>query len=256
MALVGKKEDGTLAQATPFVLCKDYFQDAVNAQLNNKPQSVYGFSYDPSVNPPVMVDRIRLAVGNAADTTLSEKIPNIIDLLNQAERKLKLIRSKAFIPETSYPKYENKGGTFIIEGSIKWMLAPPMISLYTLLTRLGLTHTVGKDFWESLKDITENKTAVYTSGTSGSNDVGYLKTAMPTIKRIFEYGYGKIFYLNAKDNYPNNVSIERLHNSFGIVGLAQSSCTTEMPYWGKDPKKKKPKKKKIKTEEKTPVSKA
>lgn len=243
MALVGKNKDDSLVQATPFVLCKDYFQDAVNAQINNKKQAIYGFSYNPETCPPVMTDRIRLAIGNAADSTLGEKIPSILDLLNQAERKLKLIRSKAFSIETPHSKYEGKGGNFLIEGSIKWMIAPPMLSLYTLLVRLGLSHKIGKDFWESLKDITENKTTLYASGTSGSNDVGYLKQAMPVIKKIFEFGYTKIFYLNAKDNYPNNIPVEKLHNSFGIVGLATNSCASEMPYWVKDPSKKKPKKK-------------
>ena len=75
-------------QIGTFVLCKDFFQDAILAYLYNRTCGIYGYSYNPKTMPPVPQKNLKVFIANSKDAELGKKIPNTIDFLNQIEEKM------------------------------------------------------------------------------------------------------------------------------------------------------------------------
>jgi hypothetical protein len=239
--------DGVHSKATTFVTCKDFFQDAIRAMHIGKGQAIYGFRYTPGADPAISLDRARILVGNNTDPTFADKIVHVLDFLNQFERRIHVIRTRAFHCDPTPDKWKNSGGVFLFEGSGRWLIAPPMLSLYTLLIRCGFSHEKGKDFDDTCKGIIAGKIATIGDGNnrqSGCYDAGYLRDSQFGIKAILEHGYAKIFYKNPASNYPESIPIGTLHNSSGIVGFSKKYMKEHMPYWYKhlEPVKKRKKK--------------
>lgn len=218
-------------QACDWVLCKDYFQDAIQASLINQTRSIYGFTYNPATDPALSFDRTRIGMANAEDGGLGAKIPAVLDFVNQFEKRIHLLRSRAFACDSAPAKFAGKSGCFVIEGSSRWLLSPPMISLYTLLLRVGTVHTVGTPFDETVKAVREGKVKAYSVGMSGSNDGNYLASAMPGIEKLVKHGYRRVFHREMKDNYPESVHVSSMHNYCGIVGFSSGSCKSNFPHW-------------------------
>lgn len=226
------------SQATSFVLCKDFLQDALMALHNDKPVSIFGFCYNPKKDMPICLDKTRVAIVNR-QRDISKDIVRCIELLNQVESELRLERTK-FAKAPNPPKSYN--AAWILEGSCKWILAPPMISLYTLLIRSGMHHKRGNAWRRTIKDVMLSKikkhkdgTLITKAGEAGSGDNTQIHSAMKGIERIMRDGYAKIFYKDADCNFPD-VGVSQMHDSFGICGFS-AGYTSSMKYWHKELKK-------------------
>lgn len=219
-------------QVCSFVLCKDYLQDALLATHNDKQARVYGFGYDPKKDLPLCMTQTRLALANSSDNDFMDKIPHLLDFLNQIERKLHLLRTVVYQVKNPPKKYE-KCSVILLHGSNRWMLSPPMISLYTLLIRVGFRHTKDKPFEETIKGVAGGKIAPYQT-----NDAHYLKSAEQGIDLILKHGYARIFYKEPKRNFPN-IDVNTMHNNFGIVGFAAGSTKGHVKYWHRNLNKRK-----------------
>lgn len=241
-------------QVCPFVLCKDFLHDAIMGIHNNKKVQIYGFKYDPSKDLPVCLDKSKIAIANSQDDNFKNKIPKILGILNQVESELRLKKTKA-LEISNPPKMYKKCGIFLLEGSNRWLISPPMVSLYTLLIRCGVYHNVKNSWRRTLKDISDQKPQfrdssegkfIPPSGNAGCNDYYYLSKAQNAIDFIIQNGYAKIFYKDPKKNYPD-VSINSMHGEFGIVGFSNKATERHIKYWHRDltkkPKSKKSKKK-------------
>lgn len=230
-ALINK----TKQQCTPLIFCKDFLQDAVHGHLNNKQASIYGFVYNPKSMPKLDMDRIRIVVVNDADKKFSEKIPAVVDLLNQAEKRLKM-RLTSVYQVSNPPNGCGKNGAYFFSGSGMWLNAPPLVSMYSLLLRVGFAHTVGTDIMKTLNGIANGKVKQYQS-----SDKAQVSGALKGIERIFEKGYRKFFYIETQKNYPNRASIGNIHGSSGIVAFAGGQSSTVCKYWTRKNIDKKPK---------------
>lgn len=208
----------------PFYFCKDFMNDAVSAQFNNKHMGIYGFSHDPSKNPNLDLKKTRILFSNKDDSNLSLKVESIQDLLNQACKILKLPKCKVEDIGT-HGQYKT---VLYITGSNKWMLGGPILSLFTLLIRVGAVHTIGVDIMQTLKDVRDGKLKPY-----GYNDSSYLKSAWDGIEFIFKNGV--LVIGDMKQNYNPNIAISIIHNT-GIVGYANSirspKANPDFPHWG------------------------
>jgi hypothetical protein len=183
----------------------------VYANLHQKEISPYGFKYDPKKNP-ITFTKTYLLIANSSDSDFGSKIAGCKDFLNQAEKKLRLIRTDISCcqdPPTPY-----KSGVYLFRGSGIWMTSPPLLSLYSLFIRLGFCHKEGDNFKDTMDKIQNGSLKPYQH-----NDKTYLTNSRAGIDAIFSLGYRKFFYKNIEKNYPNSVDISTLHNSFGIVGF-------------------------------------
>jgi hypothetical protein len=212
-------------QVCPFVYCKDFLQDAIMAFLTGTKKKIYGFSYDPDTMPPLCTDRTRMIIACSKDRHFRNRIPNLIDFLNQIEDKLNLkkstVRECADPPEKYIP-----GGIWLLDGSHRWMISPPMISMYALFIRIGLAHEPNNSYQETIDIIVSGGRKPY-----GGKDKSQLVSAKFGINKILKWGDRKIFHKNWKDNYPTNVPLKTMHHFCGIIGFSKNYSKSWCPYW-------------------------
>lgn len=214
-------------QVCPFVYCKDFLHDAVFATHREKHIEIYGFSFDPRRREPINMDRLRMAVTCSKDKTFTSKVPRIIDFLNRIEEELRLIRTRA-VPVENPPEKYAKSGIFILEGSNRWMLSPPMLSLYTLLVRVGCVHKVGTKFSTTVSQILSGNLRPYQE-----NDGYQLRDAKTGMDKILKHGYAKIFFKDPKKNYPD-MSADEMHEEMGICGYSSEMSKYYIKHWHRD----------------------
>jgi hypothetical protein len=212
-------------QCHDFVFCKDFIQDAYHGFLHNQPASIYGFTYNPTTQPPLSLNKLRIVLVNSKDAKMGEKIPGVMDFINQFCKKMKLKPSRAIEVENP-PKAYTKCGAWIIEGSGMWINAPVLISMYSLLLRVGFTHTVGADAAKTVKNLVDGKTTPYQN-----NDRYQLQSAQKGIEQILKYGYRKHFFIDTVKNYPAGTQIGTMHNSTGIVAFSTGGSRSVCKYW-------------------------
>jgi len=212
-------------QVSPFAFCKDYLQDAVQGFLYKKKKTIYGFVYDPTEHAPISLDKTRLLVANSKDSYLGSKIRNCLDFLNQIESDLKISKTTAALCADP-PKEYIRCGVWLFQGSPRWVKSPPMISMYTLLIRLGFGSTIGVPYKETIDKIIAGNLDAYQSV-----DRYRLKEAINGINRILTQGDRKIFDRNIEKNYPKSIRVTTMHNTCGIIGFSSENTKKYVPNW-------------------------
>lgn len=224
-----------LQQCMRFTSCKDHLQDAVHSHYKgvNTTQLYY-----PGTSPSLSFDRTRLIVANTAKPdTFADEIPLMVDLLNLFEKKLRLRKTKAF--RISNPINEHKRcGAYLLESSAKWMIAPPMISLYSLLVRSSPGHNIGDTLEEAIVALREGEGRLAANDHRGIShtDRNYFVGGQKAIDRILKYR-NKIWYKARKDNYPVSWTYTNTH-SLGVCGMSSGHSYTDqrevVPHWYRD----------------------
>jgi hypothetical protein len=226
-ALVSKDYE----QCHPFVWCKDFLHDVIHAATHYLWFEVYKFKYNPQFDPLPCLDRTRLLLANAKDKTFQEKVPAVLDFINQIEESLKM--KPSFARDCWFPPegYE-KSGVVMIEGSRRWINAPPMLSLYSLLLRVGFVHTPGDPFMKTIRGVMRGDIKPYQK-----KDHRWLQSVEPALEKILRLGDRRIFYRSMASNYPRHLQIDTIHNRLGIVGFAADMAYKSrgepvlVPYW-------------------------
>jgi hypothetical protein len=218
-------------QCHPFVWCKDFLHDVMYGTIHNKWFEIYKFRYNPALDPAPCLDRVRLLLTNSKDKKLAEKIPAVLDFINQIEERLKI--KKSFARQCGHPPEEyQKAGVFMFEGSKRWIQSPPMLSLYTLLLRVGFCHTVGDSFLKTIEGVKSGEIKPYQR-----KDGYWLKSSDVALQKILRVGDRRIFYRDIQLNYPSNMQIDSIHNRLGIIGFATDMMCNAIgepvlvPYW-------------------------
>lgn len=215
-------------QIFPFVYCKDYLQDAISAFFANKKRSIFGFVYDPAVHEPIVVDKTSLLIANSNDKDLESKIENCLNFLYQVEDHLKMTRT--IVEKVENPPYQYLlGGVYFFEGSKRWMNSPPMISLYSLLIRIGLGHKINTFFKDTIDNIINGKISPY-----HVPDKLRLKDSKKGINLILDKGDEYIFHEKIEDNYPAKIKVRTMHNTLGIIGFSVGKSNKYMSSWKRD----------------------
>lgn len=212
------------------VYCKDFMQDAIAGLLNNKTMSIYGFSYDPKNNLPIYLKKTRLLITNYGDKTFPNRIDASKEFLNQVEKKLKMVRTQIY-KDTNVLKNYSASGAFVYDGSSRWMISPPMISLYTLLIRISLAHKPGTDFMETIDGICNGQIQPIQT-----DDKNQLSKAKKALNWILEKTDKNLFSKNRIENYNNKgkeIPVHEMHNNFGIVSYAYGTPKNYFPEWYK-----------------------
>jgi hypothetical protein len=211
-------------QVHPLVYCKDFLQDAIQGFVNNKCIDIFRFDYDPNENP-IHLKTTRLIIANKKETNFREKIQNSVYFVNQLETVLSMPRTKIFACQ-SPPEDYRENGIWFLEGSVRWLKCPPMISLYTMLLRIGLSHTAGDFYLETLHGIMNGNIIPLLK-----KDASLTKKSYKGIQWITKYGDRRIFYNDIKKNYSKEIGLFDMHNKCGIAGFSEGAMKDKMPYW-------------------------
>jgi hypothetical protein len=218
-------------QCHPFVWCKDFLHDVVHSSINNKPFEIYRFNYNPEINPRPCLKQTRILIANSRDSKIEKKIPACLDFINQIEDKLKIPRTKVRKCINPIPEYA-KNGVYIFQGHKRWLFAPPMLSLYTLLIRVGFAHFKGQEYGTTVKGLKQGLIKPYQT-----KDCRWILEVEPALHKIVRFGDKQIFYRDMKLNYPASMATDVMHSRMGIVGFAtdmiakNAGQSTIMPYW-------------------------
>jgi hypothetical protein len=231
-ALVSDKYE----QIHQLVWCKDFLQDVYHGFLNNSISEIYGFKYDPAECCAVSLDRTRMIVTNWKDKELGDKLKKgVLPLLHEVEDALKM--SKTIMEKCgSVPPRYGRSGVWLLDSSKRWFKAPPMISLYTLLIRVGLVKEEGDSLETTIEKIKNGTVKCYYSEQK-EQDKHQLKRAEKGIKEILKHGDRRLFYPDPKLNYPpvqngkKDISIYTIHDHCGIVAYSEGYTKSNFPYW-------------------------
>jgi hypothetical protein len=217
-------------QCCPFVLCKDFLHDAVYNRIHKTKKTIYGYHCSVKEGHPLIdLEKMRVVLANSSDRKMRQKIPNCLEFMNQIEQHLKMSLTIARECSSPRPKYA-AGGIWLFESSKRWMSSPPMVSLYTLLVRVGFSHVLGSEFKTTIENIVNYSIKPYQY-----EDRGRLTGCKDGMNYILKHGDRKIFYSEIKKNYPR-VRINTLHNDLGIIGFSNGSTKNIVPYWHRLPK--------------------
>jgi len=216
-------------QCCHFVWCKDFLQDAIQGHLYEEAKEKYGFEYDPSQHPPLDLTRARILITNSRDSDFGNKIPRCLDFLNQIEARLKLRKTTCARCLPTPRKYQ-KCGVWLFEGSRLWQVAPPMLSMYTLMIRVGFVHEVGTPWNFTMNKVESGAMTPYQSGRYTS-DKTQLVEAREGIRKIMRFGPRRIFHRNIRENYPEDLDLDTMHNEMGIVSFSLNTTRLYVPYW-------------------------
>jgi len=212
-------------QIHQLVWCKDFLNDVIYGFLNNKRTTIWGFSYDPNKHLAPYLGSTRILLTSKRDKEFPKKIQQSLNFVNEIEEHLKMSKTQMEICHEP-PRHYRRSGVYIFNGSKRWQKAPPMLSLYTLLIRVGLNHTFGTPWQETIEDIrNETKTPYY------EEDATILRNGKIGMDRIFKFGDRKLFHRDIRDNYSESVDIDVIHNDCGIVGYSNNSTSYCYPHW-------------------------
>lgn len=210
-------------QVHHFVWCKDFLHDLMFGNINSENINIYNFKYSPQEDVPPPSKKIRIAVVNSYDKNFGSKCGNSLDFINQVEEAMGFTKSTLSECDDAPEKYKATG-VYLFEGSKKWLNSPVLISMYTLLLRLGMTHTAGVPFLDTINGVADGDIVPYQK-----DDKKYSKSALVGIQRIIRDRPERIFHRTRKKNYPKNLSGYTMHHQFGIVTFSDETNKQAMP---------------------------
>lgn len=215
-------------QIGDFVYCKDFFQDAIKGFVNDIPSGIYGYTYDPKKQPPIDLENVRVLLAHDKDKDFLEKVPAVVDLLNQIEKQMGLTLTKATVVGNPPDKY--KSGVVLLVGDGAWLRSSASLSMYTLLARNGVVHKLGTDYNKTINDIIDGKLPA-----GQRNDATYMKFGKPGIDLIIKDGITKVFGKSLEANYLATIPTGTFHHYGGIVAFGSGKTAKTWPNW-KHPK--------------------
>lgn len=218
-AFASKPIDGKIKQIHPWVKCRDFLNDVIFTKFTGNKGTIYGFRWDPEKDPPLDTARTRLLVkripfrGNKSPdkehADFDKMIQSALTIVNHYERQGK-ISPLSKIVEVD----DDKEHSYMFLGSGVWSKSPVMISIYTLLIRLGFYKpklTSEKDLEAQLAKVVES---------SSSNDAKYLRTVLGKIHPAIEHRELHSFKLKGENPFKG-AHLSAFHDHSGIVALAK-----------------------------------
>lgn len=196
---------------TPFVKCKDYFNDMFWSNKTGNKVTIYGFNWTPNQDEGVLSkDTLRVAIKKVVTRDLDGNGENKIIKLTEDNVKsldafFKQVQKKLKFKKTKFSLCENNDH-IIIELDKKWTEIPYINSAFFLFVRIGLTFDPSSTIMEFYKDKNQKK---FTS----SLDYGYFYNVTNRIQHILD---GKIDESQNYDQYTHG----NIHSGSGIVGYS------------------------------------
>jgi hypothetical protein len=226
-------------QIHQLVWCKDFMQDAIHGFLHKTKTQIYNFVYDPAVDAPVSLDRTRIMITNWKDAEFGDRVfTRLLPTLHEVEGRLGMDKTVVEKCRRVPPRYA-RSGVWLLDASPRWSSAPPMVSLYTLLVRIGLVAAPGDSLQATMDKIKDGTTDSYYS-EQRQQDRPHVRRAEPGITRILNEGDTAIFGADMTANYPSlrrddknrqYVTIHTIHEHFGIVGFSENLTKRTCPHW-------------------------
>jgi len=197
-------EDGR--QIGAWVKCKDFIQDVYWAKQNRVSYSIYGYDYNPTIEPLPSDRNLILAMRwkGKSDKQMDKMMGNVKRTVEWVERNIPW-KNRDGKTRNGIPKFlrseftKTQNGVFIIFGSRIWFRSIACISFFTWLIRASLMNE-GETI-DSIGKTPPNKKDIY-----------YLKSGKRFVETLMEKGLDAF-----KPDFDNHDSVVSVHNN-GFVG--------------------------------------
>ena len=213
MAFVHTTKDGHYTNTHPFVNCRDFLGDTLDAIEQKRSNSIYGFTFNPKIQQIIHSNTV-LVLEFPNDETYKNLLNNI-HYLHDVEQRNKLRKTTVRFME------KNAGKLYAITtGSNFWLKSIFGISLYTfMLKSLALKLDVNKDFLNAIADSKVNYTTWDGKvAERATNEASYANQVYQTLPKL-------LYKLRALQRGIKSVSgwdtanISVVHNQSGFVSL-------------------------------------
>jgi len=206
-SFMSSEADG-FKQCHQWIKCRDFLHDALRSHISGKADEIYGFKYDPKVNPPLDLKKMRMLIKHTKSGTVDTR-----EVMDASLAALHMVEKTGGIELSKLYKVNGHDNMYLFEGAEDWMESTFMISLYTLLIRLGAQKMSFKDKEEFDKKIDE-----LSKSNKSDNDINYLKTVSPFIHRIVEKRKALVYVKKDKMLFEGK-GIGTFHGYTGVVSL-------------------------------------
>ena len=218
------KESSKYTLAHQWVKCRDFLNDVIRYELTGNEVSIYGFSFGKD-NPRVSTEKIYIAVSmdNVKKSLFKDYIKSSIKLLRHFEREAGVSLSRSKPATVSGSK---KSNVVVICSNKMWLESPVLLSIYTLLIRLGVRKDINTCDKESLLS------SFVQANPDGDNDSKYLSKIHTKLHYIIENAT-ELFLSPDHDLYRRkDIDLNSFHNYCGVVsvcdGCSPSKSLNEM----------------------------
>lgn len=208
-------------QCHPLVLCKDYLHDVLYSTFSKRHITIYGFTYGPEY---IRIDKkqIKLLIV-FPNKYKKEDIENhslaALNLLHHYENLGEFIGRTTITTADIYNSKDEKSDLngVVFKGPAEWLTVPALISLYTMLIRLG-----AKNFKFSTSKELQKTISTFIKRKEPDNDRGYLEKVFPYLSTVIKHRK-RLFQLNEegffKEYETTELNINHIHNYRGILSL-------------------------------------
>lgn len=198
-------------QCHSWAYCRDFLHDAVRTQAVGSPTSIYGFDFKKGTNPPIDLVRTRMLVRQ--DGLVTKDIPKFEKKMKASLKLLNHYEKMAGVSLSKVQKVDDKKlNVWAFNSPGMWIKIPQLVSMYSMLIRLG-----DKEF--KFKDNEELRVALKKQAESkaNDNDTRYLKNCWNKLDLIIK-NRNSLF---PKDGYETYKSMptSSFHNNSGIYTL-------------------------------------
>ena len=238
-SMAGEDKDGNVLQCHPWVKCRDFLHDAIRSQVTGVASSIYGFRFDPSqdIFPEISIGKTMLLVSQQTIKDVKkyrEHLSRALKFINYYENlagvanaTLKKVPMKYCEGLTSYKH------VWLFEGDTFWISAPYMISMLTMLLRLGAKlpkKTVVDAPEEVYKNIIEKHESMWKESKENGktpkkdNDIVYMQTCYDKLSKLVTLK-GELAKIHGEGvlsaMYDPKVGIGDFHNTTGILSACK-----------------------------------
>ena len=199
-------------QCHTWALCRDFLHDAVRTAKTGIKSSIYSFDFDVEKNPPLDLAKMRMLVRKKGlkkteKAVFDKKMKAGLKLLNHYEKMDGVALSKLVKVDDS------KEDAWVFTGPSVWMKAPQLVSMYTMLIRLGdkeIGFKDNKDLMEKFKGLAEQNK----NGKLPDNDANYLRACWNKFDLVMTNS-AKLFPVDIYEQ-QKSTAIGTFHDRSGI----------------------------------------
>lgn len=199
-------------QCHTWALCRDFLHDAVRTARTGIKSTIYSFNFDKKSNPPLDLVKMRMLVRKKGlkkteKVAFDNKMKAGLKLLNHYEKMDGAALSKLVKVD------DNKEDAWVFTGPSMWMKAPQLVSMYTMLIRLGdkeIKFKNNEDLMAKFKDLAEQNK----SGKLTDNDANYLRACWNKFDLVMT-NRTKLFPVSIFAD-QKNIPISTFHDRSGI----------------------------------------
>jgi hypothetical protein len=226
-AFLSSPEDGN-KQCHKFVLCRDFLHDAVRWYLLKMKDSIYGFAYSGTSNPPIDMEMMRMMATKKGLTPKDAAV--FAKKMRLAKKMVNFYEKMAGWKLSTLSKIDSKDKNRIVwlfKGPKEWLMSPFLVSMYTFIIRLGdktehLKFKSEKDLAKAFKAVSDDPSKFNVGGHS-DNDATYLRTCYDKLSLVIK-NHKELFFEEGEEDpiyRDKNVGKQSFHDRGGIVTLCR-----------------------------------